>query len=435
MRKRPSTRQQVTRLKRELEAARRISRALSRHYQVDELVQQALRTALDVVGAEAGSVLLYQPDSKHLIFRHVIGKKARQLTGLSIPCDQGIAGAVFTSGRPHVTGDVARTRRHLRRVDASTGYRTRDMITLPLKRWEGAPIGVLEVLNKRRGKLGRQDLDILMIISALAAAAIEQARLFEEAKLAEVVRLLGDIGHDVGTLLAPVTCGLGMMTNQLDEFFAGLARDEAERAQPTRELCQQVISLLRDNSRRIQDRMKEIADCVKGLSAPPQFSLCRVAQVVGKVLETLRVLADEKGIQLRTEGLDLLPSMMADERRLYTAFYNLVNNAIPEVPSGGTITVSGRQDRASKSVVLAVADTGRGMPPEVRNSLFTARAISRKPGGTGLGTKIVKDVVDAHGGEITVESKEGVGTIFTMRLPIEPPPRRNAAPGQQALKG
>jgi signal transduction histidine kinase len=86
-------------------------------------------------------------------------------------------------------------------------------------------------------------------------------------------------------------------------------------------------------------------------------------------------------------------------------------------------------------VVLAVADTGRGMPPEVRNSLFTARAISRKPGGTGLGTKIVKDVVDAHGGEITVESKEGVGTIFTMRLPIEPPPRRNAAPGQQALKG
>lgn len=50
-----------------------------------------------------------------------------------------------------------------------------------------------------------------------------------------------------------------------------------------------------------------------------------------------------------------------------------------------------------------------------------ARAISRNPGGTGLGTKIVKDVVDAHGGQITVESKEGVGTTFVMRVPVQPP--------------
>ena len=58
------------------------------------------------------------------------------------------------------------------------------------------------------------------------------------------------------------------------------------------------------------------------------------------------------------------------------------------------------------------------MPPEIRDSLFTARAISRKVGGTGLGTKIVKDVVDAHKGHIDVESKIGEGTTFRLIFPV-----------------
>jgi signal transduction histidine kinase len=97
-----------------------------------------------------------------------------------------------------------------------------------------------------------------------------------------------------------------------------------------------------------------------------------------------------------------------------------VNNAIPETPRGGRITVSGRADPANGHVLVSVADTGRGMPPEVRDRLFTPRAVSTKSGGTGLGTKIVKDVVAAHKGRITVESEVGVGTTFHIRLPLDP---------------
>ena len=61
------------------------------------------------------------------------------------------------------------------------------------------------------------------------------------------------------------------------------------------------------------------------------------------------------------------------------------------------------------------------MSDDVRQSLFTSQTISRKAGGTGLGTKIVKDVVDAHGGLITVDSKEGFGTTFSIQLPLEGP--------------
>ena len=61
------------------------------------------------------------------------------------------------------------------------------------------------------------------------------------------------------------------------------------------------------------------------------------------------------------------------------------------------------------------------MPVEVRESLFTSQVISRKVGGTGLGTKIVKDIIDSHGGQITAESQLGVGSTFHIYLPIKPP--------------
>ena len=106
---------------------------------------------------------------------------------------------------------------------------------------------------------------------------------------------------------------------------------------------------------------------------------------------------------------------------MFNAFYNLINNAIPEVPAGGSVTVRGQTDSSGKAVVLSISDTGRGMPPELRDSLFTSRVVSRKAGGTGLGIKIVKDVVDAHGGSIAVESEEGKGTTFRLQLPIAGP--------------
>ena len=88
------------------------------------------------------------------------------------------------------------------------------------------------------------------------------------------------------------------------------------------------------------------------------------------------------------------------------------------VAPGGTITVSGAEVPAESGILVSIADTGRGMPPEVRDSLFTTQAMSRKRFGTGLGTKIVKDVIDAHHGRISVKSEVGKGAVFRIFLPL-----------------
>jgi len=262
-------------------------------------------------------------------------------------------------------------------------------------------------------------LRLMTYVLVLGYVSYGYLQMIEAARLAEVARLLGDIGHDVKNLLQPGVTATALLQEELNELFGRLPATEQSKAKASHALCHEVLGLLRDTSHRIQDRMKEMADCVTGLSVPLRFAPCLIASVVDSVLKTLRVLAEEKGLALRTDGLEGLPPILADERRLYNAFYNLVNNAIPEVPAGGSIAISGYA--GTGAIVIAVADTGRGMPPDVRDSLFTRRSISLKAGGTGLGIKIVKDVVDAHGGEITVESQEGKGTTFFIRLPLQPP--------------
>ncbi|MDN5940825.1 MAG: GAF domain-containing sensor histidine kinase [Nitrospira sp.] len=405
--------------KTQLEAVERISQALFQSIDLDELVETTLRIALDELGAEAGSILLADQEKEELIFQYSIGPKPVPL-GTAIPWDKGISGAVFQSGEARITNQVDRDATHLHSIDQTTGFVTHDMIVVPLRRWRGEPIGVLDILNKREGPFTNHDLGLLTIISAFAALAIQQAKQFEDAKKAEVVTLLGDIGHDLKNLLTPVCTGMELLRSEVTELFGGMSSAELSEKKASKELCDEAGDLAENGIRRLHDRVKEMADCVKGLSAPPNFSLCAVGPVVLEVFHTLQGVARDKQIVLRTDGLESLPELHADDRRLYNAFYNLINNAIPETPPGGSITVRGRLDQATGHIALAVADTGRGMSPEIRDRLFSAKAVSTKKGGTGLGTKIVKDVVDAHKGKIWVESEHGAGTTFHLRFPLDP---------------
>ena len=260
----------------------------------------------------------------------------------------------------------------------------------------------------------------LTIISALAAVAIEHAKLVEATKLAEVAQMMGDITHDIKNLLMPVVCGAGILQTEINDLLSHLPDIHVTRAKASRELCNEVIQMLKDDARRIQDRVREIADAVKGLSSPLEFSACEMSSIVSNVFRSLGVLAQERSVTLTTENLDLLPMIVVDSRRMYNALYNLVNNAIPEVPAGGFVTIRGKSLPNESTIMITVSDTGRGMPPEVRDRLFTKGAISTKPGGTGLGTKIVKDVVDAHGGKVWVESEQGKGTAIHIQLPLSP---------------
>ena len=244
------------------------------------------------------------------------------------------------------------------------------------------------------------------------------AELLEKTKLGEVARVVGDIGHDMKNMLMPVLNAAKLVEEELEEHFGNITGMPTKEVEASRNFTKEALDMIVNNARRIHNRVREIADTVKGITSPLRLASCQVGGVVEEVFVSLRLYAKEKGVSLHVQGLESLPLIHADTNRLFNALYNLINNAIPETPVGGSVTVVGSIGPEAKTIVIRVADTGGGMSPDIRDSLFTKGAISGRPGGTGLGTKIVKDVVDAHGGTITVDSEQGKGTIFTIELPL-----------------
>jgi signal transduction histidine kinase len=408
---------------RELEAARRISEVLFESPHSDEAIERALDTAVAVVDADGGSILIARAETRELVFRHSTGSKPVP-SGTAIPWDKGIAGHVFQTGEPVIIDDVTRDTRHFKGIDRASAFQTKDMIATPLKRWNGETIGVLEVLNKRGRRFDGNDLQLLLIVSAISASAIERARLNEEAKLAEVAKLFGDISHDIKNLLTPVVYSTDVLEDLLERLHERVPAAERPALERAYGNGRKLLGTLAIAGGRIQDRLKEFSDCIIGISTAPKFGPCRLAGIVQEVFSALGAPAEQQGIALRSRGLEELPEIAADDGRLFNAFYNLVNNALSAVPAGGSITVAGDPDPAGGGVRIAVADTGRGMPPEVARTLFTGTHTSRKRLGSGIGTRIVKDAVDAHGGRIEVASEVGAGTTFTVFLPLSPfPPR------------
>src|SRR5262245_13536679 len=188
---------QLVRCERELEAANRITSALFEHLALDELVVKALQIAIEVVNAECGSILLADSLSKQLIFQYSIGTSPIS-SGTAIPWDQGLAGTVFQSAKPIIIPDAQKDPRHLESVEKLTGYCTRDLVTVPLMQWEGDPIGVLQVLNKREGLLTEEDLAILTIVSAITASSIELHRtMVEKERIASELRIASEIQKSI----------------------------------------------------------------------------------------------------------------------------------------------------------------------------------------------------------------------------------------------
>ena len=426
----------IAELERQIDAVRRIAVSLSTVTEVEELVREALNTSLALAQSEAGSILLYDPGKQKLVFEYVVGEKADELTGIELEPDQGLAGKVFQSGRAFVSEDVGTESAHLKKLVEEVGYITRNVVTVPLMSPEAEPLGVMQVLNKRGGRFDEHDVRLIEIIAAQVAVAITTARLHEEARLAAVVRFIGNISHDVKNMVTPPMTGaqtLDMVAKDCFREFDAYLERQVQLGELTeelagtmarlRKLCPDIVEMILEGCEVVQQRVAQIAAAVKGRVSEPHFESAAIASIAQRVGNMLSHQAQRKGVTLTIEAASELPPAMVDGKQIYNAVYNLILNAIDACDDGDAVTlrcdaqVSGEFPDGS-CLVMECTDTGPGIPDQVKARLFTDEAVSTKPTGTGLGTRIVKDVVDAHAGMLEVESEVGVGTTIHCRIPL-----------------
>lgn len=409
---------QLALARRQLEATQQISAALYSVTDLNALQRLALQTAMDVVEADAGSLLLHDPERNTLVFRHVTGPVADALIGTSMDLSLGlgIAGQVFRTGQARLSNDVEQDADHVGTVDARTGYHTHSLMTVPLRRRGEPPLGVVQLVNKRTGAFDAGDMAVIEVMGSLVVMALQNASLAEETKLAAIARSVGEISHDIGNMLTSVLPYVQTLGTFIDDVRTG----QSEALPRLEEMYGMALEATTDGVKRIQSRTREISRAVKGEVAPMEFAPGQPFTIARRVVLDLLPSAREQGVLLSAEGDESLEAVF-DEQRLYNAVYNLVSNALPETPAGGRVTVTTAPDSDADFYTIVVSDTGAGMSEKTRAEMFTDAIRSTKPGGTGLGTRIVRRIVEQHGGTPSVASTPGEGTTITLRLPKIPP--------------
>jgi two-component system sensor histidine kinase HydH len=248
-------------------------------------------------------------------------------------------------------------------------------------------------------------LSSLVLATAAALAAYRryerlQRRARQAERLAELGTLTGGLAHEIKNPLSTIQLNLQLLREDLpdDEPFVGRIVNRLTTVQKEAQRLRDIL----DDFLRYAGRMELVRKPVD------------VAGLLEEMVDFFHPQAQLQRVQLRLRRPDEPLIVPLDERMMKQAMLNLMINAVHAMPAGGEIILSAR--REDGRAVIEVADTGRGMEPDVLERIFQAY-YSTKKGGHGLGLAISKRIVEEHGGSISAVSELGKGTLFRIELP------------------
>jgi signal transduction histidine kinase len=373
-----------------------ISRDLTSTLELDPLLNRIIYAARDLTDAQAASILLYDSAANQLYFQ-VATNMEPMMRGIVVPMDS-IAGWILTNRKAVRIGDVRKDSRYFNTVAKTLSFSTSSLMGVPLITKDKV-IGVLEVLNKETGEFDETDEDLLTVIGAQAAIAIENTRLFQQSDL------IAEFVHELRTPLASLSTATYLLL----------------RPEISREQSQQIITNIHSETLRLNALASSFLDLARLESGRVQFQ---------KSSFPIRALFDECWVIMQTKATETqvtadivvpedMPDVVGDRDKLKQVVLNLVSNAIKYNRPGGKVLMTAAVEPGYWK--FSVADTGHGIPDDAMPNLFQkfyrVKGMETKVAGTGLGLSICKGIVQGHGGRIEVRSKLGSGTGFTVFLP------------------
>src|ERR1051325_6183336 len=375
-----------------------ISRDLASTLDLDILLDDIVRAAADITRAEAASIMLYDDTARQLYFQVATNIDESTMRGLIVPLDKSIAGWIVTNHKSLRIDDAHKDERFFSEVEQTVGYSTRSLLGIPLIT-KNKVVGVLEVLNKKKGRFNDADESMLSVLGAQAAVAIENARLFQQSDL------IAEFVHELRTPLASLSTATYLLL----------------RPEMSREQRDQIVNNIHNETLRLNSLASSFLDLARLESGRVQFRKTRfsVADLLYECRDVMMSKAQETNIQVRVDIPNEMPLMEADRDKLKQVLLNLLSNSIKYNRPNGSVIITSAFD--AMNISITIQDTGLGIPdesiPHLFEKFYRVREHEGKAGGTGLGLSISKQIVQGHNGRIEVKSKMGVGTSFTVYIP------------------
>lgn len=390
--------------------------AITSELSLDRALQRIVDVARGVLRARYAALGVVAEEDAQLERFIVSGMDAETQARIGpLPVGHGILGALLREGKPLRLRDLTKDPR-------SVGFPPHHP---PMRSFLGVPIisrgrvfGRLYFTEKQDAdEFSEEDESLALSLAAQAAVAIENAYLFQETREQQERLLRAERLSAIGTLAATVSHELRNPLSVINNAVFFLTT-KVSREDP------RVVRNLEIIRREVQTATHVIEDLLDfARSRPPQVTTIEAELLVRDALSRQQV---PENVHVENLVPKELPPLCADPGQMQQVLSNLIENAVHAMPDGGILRVEGAA--GGGRVTLRVSDSGVGIAPEnlarIFEPLFTTR--SR---GVGLGLALVRRVVEAHGGHVTVESEVGKGTIFILELPTAEADRKPNSPG------
>jgi signal transduction histidine kinase len=406
----------------ELTILYQLARQMNTSLNTQEVLDSIVWSLRQGMGCRGCSIALLDPVDNALEIRASAGVKSRWKRDFKLRLGEGIAGRVALEGTSVYVSDVLELDEFIF-FDSSV----RSLLTVPLTLQQRV-IGTLSVDSDQPGAFSEADERLLTIAATQAAIAIENARLYASleqrarnlaeayAELKKADRLKDEIVQNVShELRTPLTFVKSYVELLLDENAGPLTADQKAYLEIVVEKTAVVTRLVSD-----------IMALQQAEQVPDRRELVSLTEVARRAIRGCAATAEKTGLTLVEHLPDDLLLVTGDEDRLLQVFDNLLGNAIKFSPDGGQIEVT--VEDAGAVVQVSVSDQGIGIPKDQQKRIFERfyqvdGSARRRFGGAGLGLAIVKRILEAHEGQVWVESESGRGSTFYFTIPKYQAPR------------
>jgi PAS domain S-box-containing protein len=224
----------------------------------------------------------------------------------------------------------------------------------------------------------------------------------EDERTSSILFLAAGVAHELGNPLNSLTIHLQLIARKLKKLKR--SADLASVAES--------VGVCRDEVQRLDGIIRHFLEAIR--PRPPDLREIQLPDVLAEVLRVQQREFADRGIAIEAETPASLPAVLADRDQLKQVFFNLTKNALEAMQPGGRLKIKSRAD--DESVYLLFGDSGSGIKQEDLLKLFQPY-YTTKAGGHGLGLMIVQRIMRDHGGQVGIESKEGIGTLVTLQFP------------------
>ncbi|MEJ6487007.1 AAA family ATPase [Nostoc punctiforme UO1] len=395
-----------------------ITAALSESLTPTQVSEVIVEQSMAALKASSALVVLLNENKTELEIVRAVGYKQDLVDAwrhFPIDSPSPLAEAVRTGQPAWAESRQNRIARYPHLAEAYDQYDIDAWISIPLM-VEGSAVGGITLGFIQLQELGGEDQAFMLAVAQQCAQAIARAHLYEAeltarnaAESANRIKdeFLAVLSHELRTPLNPILGWTKLMrSRKLDQATSDRALETIER---NAKLQTQLIEDLLDVSRILQGKLNV------------NFGPINLVSVIEAAIETVRLSAQAKSIEIQTIFEFGVGSVLGDANRLQQVIWNILSNAIKFTPSEGQVKI--KLEQVGSQVQICVTDTGKGIASEFLPYVFdyfrqADGATTRQFGGLGLGLAIVRHLVELHGGTVQAESLgEEQGATFTVRLP------------------